>query len=158
MRLKLIPFLVLLCIGGFFSCQKDCPPIPSIEFVSISTDYMVQNGTDSLFLKFKFTDGDGNLGSNTDNNIFIKDSRTGQTVAEYKIPDYLGTSTNNSCRTGEISLVVYSQCCIYPDSSSCYYNQLFPTNTMNYQIQIQDQAGNLSNIIESDPITLDCQL
>lgn len=156
MRLKITSFFLLCTIVHFFSCTDQKSHIPHIEFVSVSNNYMVQNGVDSLFLKFKFTDGNGDLGSDTTDNIFVKDSRTGLIIANYKIPDYLGNNPNNSCRTGEISLVVYSQCCIYPDSSSCYSSTLFPTRPMKYQIQIQDQAGNYSNIIESSEIILEC--
>ncbi len=156
MSSKITSFLFLLTIVCFFSCDDKYSSTPSIEFVSISKSYMLQNGADSSYLKFNFTDGDGNIGSDTTDNIFVKDARTGLLIAKYKIPDYLGNNPNNSARTGEITLIVYSQCCIYPDSSACYNSTTFPTRTMKYQIQIQDQAGNYSNIIESSEVTLEC--
>lgn len=141
---------------GLFSCQDKHSQIPQIEFVSVSQQYMTQGGNDSLYLKFNFTDGNGDIGSDTSDNIFVSDSRTGAIIASYKIPNYLGTNPNNSSRTGEITLVVYSQCCIYPNGSSCQSSTDYPTRTMHYEIKVQDQAGNYSNTIQSDEITLEC--
>ncbi|BDS12264.1 hypothetical protein [Aureispira anguillae] len=156
MRLKITSFLFLVTTICFFSCKDQNSTTPYIEFVSISDSYMTQGGLDSLYLKFKFTDGDGNIGSDTNDNIFVSDSRTGAIIASYKIPNYLGVNPNNSSRTGEVTLVVYSQCCIYPNGSSCQSSTTYPTRTMNYKVQIQDQAGNYSNVIETDEVTLDC--
>jgi hypothetical protein len=156
MAIKLTPFLLLLYFVSFFSCDKPPSNIPFLEFVSVSKSFMLQNSGDSLFLVFSFTDGDGNLGSDTSDNIFVKDSRNGLNIATYKMPDYLGSNPNNISRSGEVTVVVYAQCCIYPDSSSCHSSTLFPERTMKYQIQIVDNNGNFSNIMESSEITLDC--
>lgn len=115
---------------------------------------MTQNGTDSLFLTFAFKDGDGDVGSDTSKNIIVKDSRNGLILASYKVPDYL--SNNNNSRKGHITLVVYAPCCIYPNGTSCQPSNDHPTNKMRYRIQLQDRAGNWSNIIESDLVTLEC--
>jgi hypothetical protein len=159
MSLKITSFLFLLVIISFISCEEKPSAIPSLEFISVSKAYMIQSNTtitDSLYLTFKFTDGDGNIGSDTTDNIFVVDSRTGLSIANYKIPDYLGANPNNSSRTGEITILVYAQCCIYPNNSSCYSSTLFPTRTMQYELQIQDQSGNYSNIIKTNAITLEC--
>ncbi|MCH2021100.1 MAG: hypothetical protein MK207_01365 [Saprospiraceae bacterium] len=156
MYIKLTSFLLLITIVGFFSCDDKNSKIPSIEFVSVSKSYLAQNGADSSYLKFLFTDGDGNIGSDTADNIFVKDSRTGTNIASYKIPNYLGNNSSNSSRSGEVTIIVYSQCCIYPDTTSCYSSTMYPTGIMKYEVQIKDQEGNYSNIIESNEITLDC--
>ncbi len=156
MTIKLTPFLLLLYFVSFFSCDKATSKIPFVEFVSVSKSYMVQNSGDSLFLVFSFTDGDGNLGSDTSDNIFVKDSRNGLNIATYKLPDYLGNNNTNSSRSGEVSIVVYAQCCIFPDSSSCYSSTQFPERSMKYQVQVVDNEGNYSNIMESSEITLEC--
>lgn len=156
MALKIAPFLFLLMILSFFCCNNKQSNIPYVEFVSVSKYFMSQNGTDSLYLKFKFTDGNGDIGNDSSDNIFVKDSRNGSIIATYKIPNYLEANHNNSARTGEITVLAYSACCIYPDSSACYANITIPTTKMKYQLQIKDEAGNYSNITESDEITLEC--
>lgn len=160
MNLKITSFafitIILSLILQFIACNKDNSKVPVIEFVSVSKNYMLQGGIDSLYLKFKFTDGDGDIGNDTMNSIFLKDNRTGLTIATYKIPDYLGANPNNSSRTGEVTFIAYSACCIYPDSSACMSSTVFPTREMKYQIQIVDKAGNYSNVVESSGITLEC--
>jgi hypothetical protein len=156
MRLKITSFLFLVTILYFFSCGEKSSNTPFVEFVSVSKNYMVQGGVDSLYLKFKFTDGDGNIGSDTSDNIFVSDSRTGVVIASYKLPDYLGNNSNNTSRTGEITLIVYSQCCIYSNSSSCQPSTTEPTKDMRYEIQVVDQVGNYSNVMETDEIILEC--
>lgn len=117
---------------------------------------MPQGGTDSLYLKFSFKDGDGDIGSDKIDNVFVSDSRTDSIIAAYRIPDYLGSTPNNSSREGEITLVIYSQCCIYSNGSSCQPNTVEPEQTMTYEIQIQDKAGNYSNKIQTSELTLEC--
>ena len=156
MRLKITPFLFLITILYFFSCGDKPSDIPSLEFVSVSKSYMVQGGLDSMYLKFKFTDGDGNIGSDTSDNIFVSDQRTGAVIASYKLPDYLGNNPNNSSRTGEITLIVYSQCCIYDNGTSCQASTSEPTKNMRYEVQVVDQVGNYSNVMETDEIILEC--
>jgi len=142
-------------IISFFSCDKNKSKVPSIAFVSISQSFMVQNAQDSAYLRFSFSDGDGDLGSDTDDNVFVKDSRTGAVIAKFRIPNYTGNQ-NNSAREGEVTVIVYPPCCIYPDSTSCTPSTVFPTRKMKYLIQVIDEAGNYSNEIETDEITLDC--
>jgi hypothetical protein len=156
MRLKITSFLFLITILYFFSCGEKPSNIPSLEFVSVSKSYMVQGGQDSLYLKFKFTDGDGNIGSDTSDNIFVSDQRTGVIIASYKLPDYIGTNPNNSSRTGELTLIVYSQCCIYNNGTSCQASTSQPTKDMRYEVQVVDQDGNYSNVMETDEIILEC--
>lgn len=143
----------------FFSitaCRKTDPPEPALTYLSISKGFMAQNGQDSLLLTFSFTDGDGDIGNDTEDNIFVTDSRTNQLIASYRIPEVDENSSKNG-RQGDITLILYSQCCIYPDSSSCYASTVFPTDSMSYKIQVKDKAGNLSNIISTDAVQLDCE-
>ncbi len=125
-----------------------------LTFSEISKSFMTQNGADSLFLTFEFEDGNGDLGSDTSENIIVTDPRNGMTLATYKFPDYI--INNNSSRKGSVTLVLYAPCCIYPNGSSCQPSTTYPTNTFRYEIQLQDRAGNWSNVIESTPITLEC--
>lgn len=154
MSVKLTAFLAFLFSLSLFSCQEKYSTTPILTFSELSKSFMTQNGTDSLFLTFLFEDGDGDIGSDTSKNIVVKDSRNGSILASYKVPDYL--LNNSSSRKGSITLVVYSPCCHYPNGTSCQPSTTYPTDKMQYEIQLQDRAGNWSNIIQSDFVTLEC--
>lgn len=154
MSVKLTAFLAFLFSITLFSCQEKYSNTPVLTFSEISKSFMVQNGADSLFLTFNFVDGDGDIGSDTSKNIVVTDARNGLILASYKVPDYL--LNNNNSRKGSITLVVYSSCCIYPNGTSCQPSNDYPTDEMQYEIQMRDRAGNWSNIIQSDRITLEC--
>lgn len=156
MHTKLLSFFVLFYSVALFSCKESVSVVPFIEYVSVSQTYLQQNGQDSVYLVFTFQDGDGNLGSDSSHNVFVSDSRTGLNIATFSIPAYLGVSADNSKSSGSVSILLYAPCCIYPDSSSCYVQPLFPSRTMQFQIQVVDNAGNYSNKINSEDIILDC--
>ncbi|TNE61977.1 MAG: hypothetical protein EP344_05475 [Bacteroidetes bacterium] len=144
-------------------CVKppDYPIEPVITFESLSKDIMFQStfGQDSVVITFSFTDGDGDLGFKDDQeNIFIIDGRDSFQKPSYRIP-YIEQQGAGNGISGEISIVVPTTCCIYPPP-------LPPCDTINapqqldtvfYLIQIQDQAGHLSNQIQTAPITLICR-
>lgn len=114
---------------------------------------MVQNGQDSTFVKFEFEDGDGDIGSDLQDNIFVKDARNGQIIAQRRLPNY---TTNPIYKQGEITLVIHAPCCIYPNGTACTPNPTVLQNKTKFILQIQDNAGNYSNEISTSEITLDC--
>lgn len=61
---KLYFFLVIIVIVGFFSCskEKEYPIIPVIEYKEFLFDLTSQKG----YLVIGFTDGDGDIGLNSD--------------------------------------------------------------------------------------------
>jgi hypothetical protein len=154
MTAKLTAFLAFGLLLCFFSCRKKHSDTPELSFSEISKSFMTQNGSDSLFLTFRFIDGDGDIGSDTSKNIVVTDNRNGSILATYKVPDYFPDNSNN--RQGSITLVVYAPCCIYPNGTSCQPSTAYPTDTMRYEIQMKDRAGNESNLIQSDLVTLEC--
>ncbi|HYV95704.1 MAG TPA: hypothetical protein VE978_28290 [Chitinophagales bacterium] len=116
----------------------DYSVIPAITLDSISTTDITAN-KDSLNFYISFTDGDGDIGSETDSNLFITDSRTG-TRAGNKIP-----SITPDGKVKEISgqiVFTLSEIDSIPDGikDSIYYY---------YTIQIADRAGNLSNEVNT---------
>jgi len=153
---RILYIVLLMSLIWTTSCKKKYPLEPVIEFETVSKSFMTQNGADSMQLTFSFTDGDDNLGSNTADNIFLMDGRNDQMIASYMLPKYEDNS-NQNFRKGEVTLVVYSRCCVYPDSSSCYLNSDYPLDSMTYKLQVQDEDGNFSNIIETSVINLDCE-
>lgn len=136
----------------FLSCQ-DPSPIPKLTFKGLSKQSMQQGGTDSLFLTFDFIDGDGDVGSDT-NNIQVLDSRNQEVLSTHKVPNFI--TNGQQKRSGTITLELLSPCCIYSNGTRCQSSIQYPTQEMHYQIQLVDQAGNWSNVIESNTIVLEC--
>lgn len=149
-KLKILPFLLIL---SFWGCEEYQSEVPQLTFISNSKSILAQNNQDSTFVKFAFEDGDGDIGNDTMDNIFVRDARNGQIIVQERIPNFTNT---NSYKEGELTLVIHAPCCIYADGSSCYPNPTAPSNKTRFLIQLRDNAGNWSNEIESPEITIDC--
>ncbi|MEQ8704047.1 MAG: hypothetical protein RIC19_09015 [Phaeodactylibacter sp.] len=165
--MKTTVLVLLLGLGlALFSCVQppDYPIEPELEYIGFNTLTFPQGGAgtpnDTLILTFAFTDGDGDIGySDNTIDIFLTDSRTGFEEIR-KLPVIPEEGVGNGI-SGEITLRFPNQpsqiCCLYPDSSQgCAPNPQFPTDTFSYTVQIMDQAGNLSNIIRTETVTLLC--
>jgi len=140
----------------------DYPDEPEIEYIGLSKSTLDQNSlnTDSLFVTFSFTDGDGDLGhepADTSRNIFIKDLRTGNFQDKFKSP-YIPEEGIGNGITGDIELLLFTTCCLFPDASipPCSAPDQFPLDTVIYEIFIKDRAGNESNKIKTEPIIIRC--
>lgn len=147
----------------FFSCGNDpgFDETPEITYTSISKDTMVQNNlnTDSIFITFAFKDGDGDIG--TDNrivseNIIVTDLRTGIVASRFNIPK-IETNGLKSGVEGEITVKVFTTCCIFQDGTPPCSNPVdTPENSLNFEIELSDDNGNRSNKITTEFITLLC--
>lgn len=154
-------WILLLLTGSITSCvtRPDFPIEPEIEFVSMDGSQMVQNSfnTDSIRVTFSFTDGDGDLGDKDSLNIFIRDSRDQFVASKYRLPELPPEGAQRGIR-GEITVTIYTTCCIFPDGTPpCQASLEYPTDTLRYEIYIRDRAGNVSNTIETEPIIILCQ-
>ena len=159
--MKTIPFIALLGLLLICSCTKppDYPDEPVIEFSSWSKTNVVQGQggpqDDFTYLILSFTDGDGDLGSNDNNqqNAFLSDTRIQGiplTVALPKVPEQ-GAGNGIS---GEIQIKVPTSCCEY---QGAFCESWEPVDTLIYEVYIMDRAGNESNRILTDPLYLLCQ-
>lgn len=145
------------------ACNKVDPisPVPTLEFVSLSKDTIIQGRqvNDSLTITLNFEDGDGDIGFD-DNaaNIFIRDSRD-NFVKEYASPVIPISGAANGV-SGEIRILIttlFNVCCIYDtgqDPCTPGTNQKF--NELTYTIYIVDRAGNQSNEVTTSNIFLRC--
>jgi len=122
---------------------------------------MIQNSlnTDSIFVKFSFKDGDGDIGLEPDvfeRNIFIIDNRTGDTYDAFKAPVIPEQGASKGI-SGEVTLRLFTTCCLFPDNiPPCESPPQYPTDMLTLDIYIKDRAGNESNRITTTPITLFC--
>ena len=134
----------------------DCSPLfpvePELEFVSISPSE-VQELQDSMVITLRFRDGDGDI-RNQDSlqedfaNLEVVDLRPTlvDSVAKifYKFPEYT-TNTCNPSIQGIIKIEV-SPTLVFPRNLS--------TQKTAFSVRLRDAAGNWSNIITTDSITI----
>lgn len=155
-------FYLSLTLLAFWQCSDppNYPKEPVIKFVKMTKDTMLQSSfpTDSMTVTFSFTDGDGNIGSPPNENfidVFLWDKRDGFLANQYRIPPIPSEGVADAL-SGEISIIVFTSCCITNAFPPCYSTPTIPTDTLVYQIQIMDRDSNRSNIIETLPIILKC--
>ncbi len=155
--------LLLLIMAAGWNCldSPNYPIVPFIEFLDNSKDTLHQGifQEDSLIVRFRFEDGDGDIGrteQDAQNNIFFVDERTGTLDNTFGIPTIPEEGAANGVE-GEIRILLFSTCCIYSDGSDpCIPNELVPLDTVQYRIYIKDRAGHKSNEILTTPIILRC--
>jgi len=116
---------------------------PRIELVEVTNETVVQF-TDSISVTILYEDGDGDLGTADPdvNSIFVKDSRL-ELADEY----YLGPLAPNGEKisiNGTINL----------NLSPTFLLGNGTTEKMVLSIYVVDRAGNQSNTIETQPITI----
>lgn len=163
--LKTSPMFRLLCYllpVVFLAACVNAPefplqPVLTYEGVNKAQIYQFTNGpVDSIQIHFSFTDGDGDLSNQDSVDIFLTDSRLG-IQTPFSIPPFPAEGTGNGI-SGDIYINVVNTsgiCCIF-NNRLCIANEALPVDTFSYAIQIQDRAGNLSNIIRTEQIEILC--
>jgi hypothetical protein len=141
--LLFIPFLLII-----FSCKKEIAPIsviPEIEFVDIFPK-KVKAYQDSITIRIKYKDGDGDLGENnpTVKNCFVSDSRV-SIEYPFRIKQLAPDNTQIAIQ-GELDIVI---------ANTGLINDMHATEEVTYVISMEDRAKNKSNIIATLPITVE---
>lgn len=135
--------------------------VPALTYTGLSENSMTQSSVlgDSLFLFFDFQDGDGDIGISDNLNNFdltLIDNRTGNIYDRFKTPFVPEQGASNGIE-GSVQLKLYTTCCIFNETiPPCSTPTNFPTNEFTLDIQLTDRAGNKSNIITTEVITLFC--
>ena len=137
--------IYLLIISIVVCCNKneDFSNIPQLTFQNLNPTSIIEfDGPITFSIIYK--DGDGDLGENNPNinNLFLKDQRN-DIIYEYRIQE-LSPNGANIAITGSIDLVL---------------NTTSITDESNEQeaifdIYVIDRAGNQSNTISSNPLTI----
>lgn len=157
---KFLFFLALVLVYAACTNPPDYPIEPVINFDGLSKNTMIQGfqNSDSTTVVLSFTDGDGDLGSSENMvNVFLIDQRDGFELPGFSIPFIPEQGAANGL-SGRIFLRLFNTCCIFDDGTRpCEVSPTIATNDVIYTIQIEDRAGNRSNIVELEPITLICQ-
>lgn len=158
---RYLPFLFVVFFAAACVNPPEFPNEPVLTFEGLSKSQIFQftNGPlDSIQIHFSFTDGDGDLSlPDTDSiDIFLTDSRIGlQTPLSLPLIPEEGTGNGIS---GDIFINLINQtgiCCIF-NNRLCAADESYPIDTFSYAIQIRDRAGNMSNVIRTDPIEILC--
>ncbi|MFN0035717.1 MAG: hypothetical protein ACKVUS_11670 [Saprospiraceae bacterium] len=154
-----------LCVLFQFCVQPpDYPDEPVIAYVGLSKNLLQQGqDNDSFLVTFSFTDGDGDLGfpvTDYTPSVFVRDSRDSFPKPGFQLP-YVEPQGAGNGISGEISVKLYSVCCIYtaPDGINLACEdvpQSLQFDTFYYYIKIRDRAGHESNEIKTEAITLRC--
>jgi len=163
MRLSFL-LAIIACLS--YACLRapDYPNTPFISYQGVNKTTVYQNGVanplDTLTIFFSFTDGDGDLSSADSIDIFLLDSRFPSLQTPYKFPLIPTEGTENGIK-GEVSIripnsIPGSICCI-DNGFACPPISSIAVDTFSYEIQIRDRAGNFSNKIRTEELTVLCR-
>lgn len=153
MKTYIAIFIVLLSVLST-SCKKKKKGsvIPSIGFIELTPNTVRSgNSEDTVFIRFKITDGDADLGNTIGSNladIYVKDSRD-TTENGYYFPTIpKEVLANNAGVTGECTLKVYASLFLIKRSDIAHENG----DTLHYDIYVKDRAQHKSNVIKTPDI------
>lgn len=153
--------LILVCTSCADAPNYPIEPVITFKGLNKNRVFQFRNGPlDSLIIEFDFTDGDGDLSlpeNNDSIDIFLRDSRLPQVPQNFRFPFIDREGVGSGIRgTAAITIINTNNiCCIY-QGVRCAEEEEYPIDTFSYSIQIIDRAGNLSNVIRTDVIEIDC--
>lgn len=143
--MKVINYILLLTIAVGLGCKKEEPfsEVPAIEFISMSpvTTVEFQN---QVTITIKYQDGDGDLGTDDPDatSIYVKDRRL-PAADEYHLQP-LSPPDQKLQIQGELDIVLTGLFVIDTNQSE----------QTTFKIKLVDQAGNVSNEIETPVLTI----
>jgi hypothetical protein len=150
--------VALLTLVAGCDTTQPFPDTPEITFVSISPTEIQQLSGD-VKITFHYQDGDGDLGDDgsgsefATKSIFVTDTRDimpdSLATSSYKIAN-LTPDTRKPSIQGEmeVSLLAPFHCTFLGGGSGCTDNEV------TFEIHIRDRAGNVSNVIRTNPVTI----
>ncbi len=149
-----------LIIFGLTNCTSpsEFSEIPEIGFIGFSKATLLQGSQnqDTVLLRISFRDGDGDIGSRERLNIEVRDLRLDNAVPfSFLIPEIPEQGAENGI-SGTMDIRIFSVCC-FQGSVSCQPFPDMPEDELRFSVQITDNAGNKSNVVETEPIRLLCQ-
>lgn len=161
--LPLLPLALIVWLLAYCVRPPDYPVEPAIKYIGLSKNVMKQGEgySDSLFVTFSFTDGDGDLGfpeTDPTPSVFIRDSRDSFYKPPLQLP-YVEPQGAGNGISGEISVKLPTTCCIYtsPEGIKFACDETLVNDTFFYYVKIRDRAGHESNEIRTDAIRLNCR-
>lgn len=156
MKLKsFIIYLFLPVVSVACFNAPEYPDTPEISVKEIVKSRAETYAGDSVVVVLAFKDGNGDLGkrnqSDTTPNLFITDKRFSIIDSlSYSIPNIPANGSVDAI-SGEISINLLAK---------IYCNPLFPDklrDTLEFEIQVRDRAGNFSNKVTTGAFEIICQ-
>lgn len=150
--MKKYVFVILLAYIGFASCEKNTvSKIPHISLVSFTPSDSMTVNIDTAFIVFNFTDGNADIGNDTNSSIWIKDSRDNSGgFRRYDFPEIDGTIEDpKKGLTGTCYFLPDPQPVLRLDSL-----HIANGDTMHYEFYITDRERNESNHIITHQIII----
>lgn len=150
-----ITFISALCLILMHSCvnSPDFTTEPKIEFLEFEKDTVAQQ--EAFTYKFRFEDGDGDLGEAETSNIFLIDLRQNDLEMSGfpKIPEQ---GAGNGVE-GVATINFNGECCVYDVGPPCDWAPNSKIlDTVVYELYIVDRAGNESNRVKTDTLYIRC--
>ncbi len=159
MRKTLNSFVTMLVAALLFTaCSKppEFPIEPHIEFVSYDKS-TVRQAVDTVYIRVKFTDGDGDLGlpvgSKETNASFVDDRFPNDVPTTLLFPFIPEQGVGNGIQ-GEALFILPATCCRYLGCDSDDTDH--PIDTVQYELTLRDRAGHSSNKLKLPPLRLQC--
>lgn len=146
--------IIMMTISYGCSDNNNINSAPEITYTGINKDTLRQGSLgieDTLVVAFSFIDLDGDLCGNP-NNIEVIDNRTGELHVTNAIPDLPAANNGN---IGNAVLQIPTLCCLFDDKPACS-NPEGALNSISFSITVFDAAGNESNMITTQEITIIC--
>jgi len=146
--------IIMMTISYGCSDNNNINSAPEITYTGINKDTLRQGSLgieDTLVVAFSFIDLDGDLSGNP-NNIEVIDNRTGELHFTNAIPDLPAANNGN---IGNAVLQIPTLCCLFDDKPACS-NPEGALNSISFSITVFDAAGNESNMITTQEITIIC--
>jgi hypothetical protein len=147
-RLSILSVLSLALLIGITSCNvgTGISEVPEISFESVVPN-VVTEYQDSLYFTISYRDGDGDLGENNtdDKNLFIQDSRN-QVSYGFRIQQLAPDNAEISIQ-GNINVTLPNTAIVDGGTSE----------SITYTIWVVDRAGNESNKVSSNTVTVNAQ-
>ena len=139
----LISYLLLVGSCTTVSDEPLFDTTPVIEIISISNDTIVEF-QESLHIIISYEDGDGDLGSPDpdENTLFVKDNRLKKEDEYFVYP--LAPYGESISITGTLSIAL----------NNTFILGNGTTEQTNFTIYMIDRAGNKSNVVKTETITI----
>lgn len=170
MQIKIPLFMIIAATFAVLAFVPSCikppqfPIEPVITYIGVDNPQIFQGSAtapnDTLTIHFSFTDGDGDLSFADDSvDVFLIDSRVPQFPITYRIPSINPEGASNGIQ-GDIWVNIPNKplnICCYINGQACAVGTTQAVDTFTYSIQIRDRAGNYSNTIKTERLTVICQ-
>lgn len=151
-----LPLLLCAWISfGILSCKKSSnSPIPYFDLIALSPDTVKKGKVeDTVYITFRFSDGDGDLGNDPSRNLFdlyLADDRPQiNDTLKFFFPEIPGDAIDPVNGISGDGALAVGGTLIRMRSDTLHANN---GDTVRYSMWIRDRAGNTSNPYKLPPI------